>query len=532
MAATTDDYPLNCIENTGDGFSGWFAISNTRQCNDFCYWHQNPSGARDHSTLDDDDATDGDGSESEEYTASNTADPHQTTVIYSDAHPNENSTPIAYWVCVYDAADDSTLTSMVNGQSWIESFHKYHSLGNYSISRSSDDSNGGGTTNVYDKNIPFPYLKCQKGAGEHLQTWDGELVKSASFWESWIVISAMIYAAELTLVVLYFRRRKWRRYQRVGLGGWILNEEGHGEDVGLDALQLAETTAGDDGVPATTMDDEMQINEEEDGISSFGGGLMNQNEQTSNLYQQHINPRCKYCTPLTIIFSKSPGHILRILLLLLFNLLLALMVSFSSISLMEINSNPRFKESMERLTPACSDPNLVCQAGNEDVGRESTPWKSSKTSRPSDASETNATMQPFSYLIASDAQLYWFNGEFAEMGIANIPSSCSPSDSCGRCTGKQGYNTNLRLRSAWESLMTGEKDGMELRRNSTTAEKKLPTPDTLIMNGKSASYLSTISPRKKQLTSSRITDVQEISLHTFIRTKSMLTIQSTEMSVD
>eukprot|EP01082_Thalassiosira_pseudonana_P012445 g11161.t1 g11161 contig5:240172-240645(+) len=122
MAATTDDYPLNCIENTGDGFSGWFAISNTRQCNDFCYWHQNPSGARDQSTLDDDDATDGDGSGSEEYTASNTADPHQTTVIYSDAHPNENSTPIAYWVCVYDAADDSTLTSMVNGQSWIESF--------------------------------------------------------------------------------------------------------------------------------------------------------------------------------------------------------------------------------------------------------------------------------------------------------------------------------------------------------------------------------------------------------------------------
>jgi hypothetical protein len=153
---------------------------------------------------------------------------------------------------------------------------------------------------------------------------------------------------------------------------------------------------------------------------------------------------------------------------------------------MEIQSNPHFTESMQVLTPACSDPTLVCPAGNEDIDLPSAVvWSQNRKSGPrrmEDKTEVDAAnyMEPFSYIIASDAQLYWFNGEFSEMGQKPIPSSCSPSDSCSRCTAKHGLHTNIRLKKAWESLMTGATDGMRGRNHATN---NLPIPSTLVMNG-------------------------------------------------
>ena len=95
-----DDYPLNCIDDTGDGFSGWFAISNPRQCNDFCYW-QLPS------------------QNGSSYAAWNTANPHMSTVV---------STPIgtAYWTCAYDSADDTTIAAVAEEHRWDDSWRKYY----------------------------------------------------------------------------------------------------------------------------------------------------------------------------------------------------------------------------------------------------------------------------------------------------------------------------------------------------------------------------------------------------------------------
>jgi len=147
---------------------------------------------------------------------------------------------------------------------------------------------------------------------------------------------------------------------------------------------------------------------------------------------------------------------------------------------MEINSSPRFKEGMEKLTPACSDPTLVCPAGNDDIDEQSTRWPP-----PIKTPDNDDAMQPFSYIIASDAQLYWFNGEFAEMGRESIPPSCSPSDSCGRCTGKQGLKTNRNLKNAWEHMMMGKTDGL-LSNSPSTGD--LPIPKTLVMNGDLTAY--------------------------------------------
>ena len=41
---------------------------------------------------------------------------------------------------------------------------------------------------------------------------------------------------------------------------------------------------------------------------------------------------------------------------------------------MEINASPYFTEATEKLTPACSDPSLVCPAGNVDIDGKSAMW--------------------------------------------------------------------------------------------------------------------------------------------------------------
>ncbi len=155
MADATNDYPLNCIDNLSDGFSGWFAISNPRKCNDFCYWHhespQTDYESNDGSRVgtDDDDDDDDENNDDDEdgssgrYTAWNTANPHKFTVIQK----SEKATLSAYWVCVYDAADDSVLASRAEGKSWVDTWQNYITM---------DESLIG------DDGVPFPFLRCQK----------------------------------------------------------------------------------------------------------------------------------------------------------------------------------------------------------------------------------------------------------------------------------------------------------------------------------------------------------------------------------
>lgn len=411
----TADYPLNCLSNTGDGFSGWFAISNPTICNDFCYWSTSDS------------STDSE----EEYTAFNTADPHRITVI-------SNGNKTAYWECIFDSAGDEILTSAAVGERWVDAYRRYIE-GEVSAS---SDVNG----------IPFPYLKCHKGSGEKLSTWDRELVQSALFWKCWIVICSSVVLFQIMAGVWYWKRRK-RRYQviRASTGDLAFDTEQE-EELAFHSLQLSESV----NVIPPALRDVIRLPPRD------------QHQPT-----EHLTPRCKLCSTIanTLCSNSSARNkwmaVLRFLLVLTLNTLLVFTVAFSSISLMEINNNPLFKDSMRRWTPACSNPDLVCEAANNDVNKES--------------ASPNGEMAPFSYLIASDAQLHWFNGEFAQMGLQNLPPACSPSDSCWSCTRKHGRETNLRLKRAWESLMIGEVDGME-RRDGTVGS--LPVPDTLIMNGK------------------------------------------------
>ena len=408
-----DDYPLNCIDDTGDGFSGWFAISNPRQCNDFCYW-QLPS------------------QNGSSYAAWNTANPHMSTVV---------STPIgtAYWTCAYDSADDTTIAAVAEEHRWDDSWRKYYS-----------PPKEDGKSNLEDviENVPFPYLKCQKGAGELLKTWSGDVVKSAAFWESWIMLASLIVVGEIVALCIFRKRGKSTRYEQVRLGTDRVLESG-----GVDFNEMRASSLHIDG--EGDADDEINFVPMQ---WSFLLSLTFNQRATRAL-------RCKYCAPLT---SRRSRCILRILLMVILNGLLAATLSFLAVSLIEVEAHPQYSERMQKMTPACSDPVMVCPAGNRDIDKQSAQWP---------PLEGTDTMQPFSYIIASDAQLYWFNGEFAEMGRKALPPSCRPSDSCGECTGKHGMKTNLRLRKAWESLMTGKTDGMN------ASHANLPIPNTLVMNG-------------------------------------------------
>jgi hypothetical protein len=97
-------------------------------------------------------------------------------------------------------------------------------------------------------------------------------------------------------------------------------------------------------------------------------------------------------------------------------------------------------------TPACS-------AGNK--CRSSSSFKRPVPSAPSPALS-------FSFVAASDAQLSWFDGEYATIGAADLPDCCKESDEFDVCVSKVGAKTN--------------KEQLE-------ALSKMADVDTLVMNG-------------------------------------------------
>lgn len=470
----SSDYPLNCIDSTGDGFSGWFAITNPRQCNDFCYWSVDDKKKK---SASDDTNDNEDDNEDDSYTALNTANPHETTVIYNAASANNDNTTrsteeaVAHWVCIYNSADDKTLVSQAEGEKWIDTWHKYldkRTMSNLYPSLNDDD---GKNNNI---NVPFPYLRCTKGAGENLRTLPGDAANSSIFWESYILLCFVIIIAQIAVVVARYNKRKLR-YDRLLATTTTTLPAVMNDDEGND-LELIDESANADDYNDRLMASNRTI-EIDEAMSENSLATSDRNELPWNAASRR---RCKYLAP---YLSHSALKLLRIISIVAMNILLVITIAFASLSLMETKYNVQFSERMQRLTPECTNPNLACQVGNQEIDQSSS-YKSPDMEFIIRIGEsTTSPIKPFSYIIASDSQLHWFNGEFAEMGEKNIPLSCTEGDSCGSCTAKHGYNTNLRMKRAWETLMTAQSN------NSSNVPSELtPTPNTLIMNGDLTAY--------------------------------------------
>ncbi|KAL7448600.1 hypothetical protein ACHAWC_000762, partial [Mediolabrus comicus] len=433
------DYPLNCIDSTGDGFSGWFAITNPRQCNDFCYW----SVDKKKKSASDDTNENEDDNEDDSYTALNTANPHETTVIYNAASTNNDTTrskeeAVAHWVCIYNSADDKTLVSQAEGEKWIDTWHKYLDKRTMSTLSPTLHDDDGKNNNI---NVPFPYLRCTKGAGENLRTLPGDAANSSTFWESYILLCSVIIIAQIAVVVARYNKRKLR-YDRL-----------LATTTTLPAVMNDDESADTDDYNDRLMTSNATI-EIDEAMSENSLATSDRNELPWNAASRR---RCKYLAP---YLSHRAFKLLRIISIVAMNILLVITIAFASLSLMETKYHLQLSERMQKFTPECTNPNLACQKGNQEIDQSSSYKSPDMKSFMRIGESTTSPIKPFSYIIASDSQLHWFNGEFAEMGEKNRPSSCTDGDSCGSCTAKHGYNTNLRMKRAWESLMTATSDAM------------------------------------------------------------------------
>jgi len=165
-------------------------------------------------------------------------------------------------------------------------------------------------------------------------------------------------------------------------------------------------------------------------------------------------------------------------LLFLWNASLLYVLLTSLLSILEISyAKDLHPFALKILTPACT-PDTLCHDGNVDMHNPSVP------SLPSSLTDDN--VRPFSYLIASDAQVNWYSGESRRMGEMNYPPPCTSSDSCHSCTDKLGRYTNGQMKRAMENLVRGST--RITARNASDDGTVVPPPKTLVMNGDLTAY--------------------------------------------
>jgi len=148
-------------------------------------------------------------------------------------------------------------------------------------------------------------------------------------------------------------------------------------------------------------------------------------------------------------------------LIVVLNLVTLFLIFVSTVSLLELQSGVDLPFALQKMTPACVDTESLCPGGHSPINRES----------------VYPIEESFSYIIGSDAQLDWYDGESASIGSRAYPPPCSSSDSCHSCTKKVGTYTNQQMKKSFEKLING-----------SATDINQPVPKTLIMNGDLTQY--------------------------------------------
>ena len=382
--------PLKCYSDIGDGFSGWYAVSNSRRCNDFCYWRLDIG---------------------DEYDSTNTADPHQTTI-----------TPFSRWVCLLNVGQSKDIT--------------WENMTDFNVKE-------------FTSSQQFNYLRCNRDAGERLNTFADSMAKSPIFWCFGLVVSLNLLRLQMFSIRNRFRVHYKPLLQDPGPIDFSITS-----DFDEDATASDETGS----LIQTSISNEDQV--------TVADHFSEQIEAPHTI-DLRICVYCPIFFPEKIKqwkYWRSCGVVTG---LLVGNAFLFCLLLVSSLSLAEIWGQQFYMGSLKYYTPACSNPDNVCQAlANQDI------------SKPSNTYSPNESFQPFSYLIASDIQLDWFDGESAYLGQRNVPPPCKETDSCGLCTRKFGQYTNSQFLKAFDRLMS----------NFTWDTSPSIRPNTLVMNGDLTAY--------------------------------------------
>lgn len=376
---------------------------------------------------------------------------------YSTADPHQSTIIMetnAKWVCLFDSASDKTMFDIIHQQNNENENMKV----------------------FYDEDIlKFDPLRCTRGAGEVLHSNGQIVVSSISFWSIVTVTCIIIFV--LQIVSLIMSRRKWRRMKYFQS---LLDEN----DLQLESNNYI--------VENDNQDDEDVFREEQNPTPSSPSSR--NNSSISNTTQS--KPKCR-----SICFSKRTC---RITTLIIFDIALIYILFTAILVITEIDQRLDLPFSLQILTPPCSNTELLCAAANMPIDN---PSKSRNESLSREGSSANKS---FSYIIASDSQLNWYDGESAYIGMQNYPPPCSSRDSCGSCTKKLGLYTNQQMKKSIEKLIKTRRgmDNNNTQNDSTlllqmkdmnnltyanedynnSTYEDYPIPKTLIMNGDLTQY--------------------------------------------
>jgi hypothetical protein len=294
-----------------------------------------------------------------------------------------------------------------------------------SLTNAFDDVYDAASTIVfYDEDIDkVPFLRCSRGAGEQLQSNTQIIMSSVVFWSIAIGFILILLIYQIWYFILSKRRRHFYHD--------TMNSFHNELEMDLD---------NDNDAGPRAMASQADITNEE------------------QIYTEVERRKC--CNGSASFSIRQCFNVLIILV----DIFLLYIVFTGILVIVEIDQKLDLPTTLKMLTPTCSSTNLMCPSANIPIDKPST-------------TRSNNTSQPFSYIIASDTQLNWYNGESAYIGSLNYPPPCHAKDSCGSCTQKFGEYTNEQIKKSIEKLI-----------NNSTYENNVPRPRTLVLNGDLTQY--------------------------------------------
>lgn len=311
------------------------------------------------------------------------------------------------------------------------------------IDVSSDEVNLNSAIDHYEEfqGEQFPYLRCSKGANESLSSAFQRIVSSVGLW--WVLLFTSIFLILLQVWILWKRHTlQSKRLQEQRSGTSSSNHAGD-----FDTTSAHEFVVTGDSRPIGR---------------SIMTGVIQANNVVDALESHH--PECVHTTTSEQSKKVKAQRWIVIALLILIDIILLSIIFVCALSLLEINQGVNLPFSLKILTPACTDTSRTCRQGLQNIDR------------PSIDIPNDDELVTFSYLIASDSQLDWYDGESAFIGQQNYPPACSESDSCGSCTAKTAEYTNTQMKHSFEKLIRGE------------SELEGPAPTGLVLNGDLTQY--------------------------------------------
>jgi len=289
----------------------------------------------------------------------------------------------------------------------------------------------------------FPYLQCARGAGEVLEANADIFVKSEGVWWVLAIIGFTLVLLQFMHLLLSLRSGLLRHEQS------DTSHTSHSYQTVHQAHTFQEERDNVDGHMQHGIGNAEEVPAEHEFQDEM---LMDDGELARVANQFSKRRRCH-----------------RVVCFMAINIGIVSVLTISIASMIDIRGKRLMSSKAMRLTPKCYSPYSECAEGNSDIDR------------PSKQRDDHI---PFSYIVASDAQLDWYDGESPDIGRLATPRPCSETDSCSSCSAKVGSYTNELMRKSIEILINDERYEPDYGRSNILS----PSPKTLVLNGDLTAY--------------------------------------------